>query len=241
MSYDLCSLPLLKLKSSDVGVELVRNESLEMKLLLTSQGLTNQTLIDSCLELLGKPFEKARVCFVLTACNPIPGDKSWVVEELDNWQTLGVEGLEVIDFATQDKEFWLPRMQNCDLIFVNGGNTTYLMEQINESGFAEEVSSLLESIVYVGSSAGSYVACPDIRFNTDNVDYVLDGLGLVDFGLQVHMNSPKFPMVANRELVEARIAEQAAPYRVYILDDHTAVKFVEGRVEVVGEGEWLLL
>ena len=46
-----------------------------MKLLLTSAGITNPTIAESILELVGKLTEDIAVAFVPTAANPIAGDK----------------------------------------------------------------------------------------------------------------------------------------------------------------------
>jgi len=211
-----------------------------MRLLLTSQGLTNQTLIDCCEELLGAPLIESKICFIPTAANPTPGDKSWVSDEIKKWDSL-VKQIDIVDIAAHKKSDWLPKLQSCDLIFVNGGNTTYLMEQVKTSGLKEEIPELLDSRVYVGLSAGSYIACPDIRFNTDNVEYVLNGLNLVDFGLQVHMNNPKFSAIATTKTAKQRFVDKDAPYTVYFLDDNSAVKVTDDHIEIVGEGHWLKL
>jgi len=207
-----------------------------MKLLLTSGGLRNETLKKEFLALCNKPADEIKVAFIPTALNTEPGDKGWVVYQMGLLQSLGIKQLDIVDISAIGKDIWLPRLEESDAIFVNGGNTTHLMNCFNESGLSQEIPRLLKDRVYVGASAGSYITTPDIRFNTDDVDVVLDGLKLVDFGLQVHLYSPKFPIVKSLDAVKKRVA--GCPYTVYALDDQMAVKVTNDKIEVVGEGEY---
>jgi dipeptidase E len=207
-----------------------------MKLLLTSGGLRNPTLIKSLLDLAGKPANELKVAFIPTAMNTEPGDKGWAIAQLDRLREMGVGQIDIIDISAIPKDIWLPRLQESNVIFVNGGNTTHLMTCFNKSGLTEEIPELLKARVYVGVSAGSYIATPDLRFNSDNTDEVLDGLRLVDFGLQAHYKSPTFPIAKSYEVVQGRI--NGCPYTVYALDDQMAVKVSNDRIEIVGEGEY---
>lgn len=208
-----------------------------MKLLLTSGGLRNPTLVQAFLDLVGKPAGEIKVAFIPTALNVEPGDKGWVVDQLVRLRDLGIAQLDIVDVSATPKDIWLPRLEESNVIFVNGGNTTYLMSCFNNSGLTELMPRLLEDRVYVGVSAGSYIATPDIRFNSDNTDKVLGGLKLVDFGLQVHLHSPKFPLAKTDEAVRQRV--KGCPYKVYALDDNMAIKVDGGEMKVVGEGEYL--
>jgi dipeptidase E len=209
---------------------------INMKLLLTSGGLRNATLKQVFLKMVGKPADEIKVAFIPTAMNVEPGDKGWAIDQLNRIRELGVKQLDIVDIAAVSKEIWLPRLEDSNVIYVNGGNTTYLMECFNSSGLTQEIHRLLEDRAYVGGSAGSYIVTPDIRFNTDDVDEVLDGLNLVDFGLQVHLNSPKFPQAKTIEAMRDRA--RGCPYVVYALDDEMAIKVEDGVIEFVGEGKY---
>lgn len=208
-----------------------------MKLLLTSGGLRNPTLINALLELSDKPASEIKVAFIPTALNVEPGDKGWAIDQMLRLRDMGVAQIDIVDISATDKNVWLPRLEDSNVIFVNGGNTTYLMSCFTESGLVDEIPRLLKDRVYVGVSAGSYVATPDIRFNTDNTDKVLDGLNLVDFGLQVHLFSPKFPVAKSEDAVRERV--KGCPYTVYALDDQMAVKITDNEMEIIGEGRYL--
>jgi dipeptidase E len=207
-----------------------------MKLLLTSGGLRNPTLCKALLDLAGKPANELKVAFIPTAMNTLPGDKGWAVAQMVRLQEMGVGQVDIVEISAIPKEIWLPRLQESDVMFVNGGDTTHLMTQFNECGLTQELPELLKTRVYVGVSAGSYIATPDLRFNTDDTDKILDGLHLVDFGLQVHYKSPKFPIVKSYEAAQERVA--GTPYTVYVLDDEMAVKVDGDSIEFVGEGEY---
>jgi dipeptidase E len=206
-----------------------------MKLFLTSGGLQNPTLTKALLDLAGQSASALKVAFIPTAMNTEPGDKSWAIAQMNRLQQMGVGQIDIVEISAIPKEIWLPRLRESNVIFVNGGNTTHLMSCFNQSGLADELPELLKARVYVGVSAGSYIATPDIRFNSDNTDMVLDGLRLVNFGLQAHYKSPKFPIAKSYEAVQKRV--EGCPYTVYALDDQMAVKVDGDSIELVGEGE----
>lgn len=207
-----------------------------MKLLLTSGGLRNPTLIKALLDLAAKPVNDLKIAFIPTAMNTEPGDKDWAIAQLIRLQKMGVAQLDIVDISAIPKDIWLPRLEESNVIFVNGGNTTHLMTWFNQSGLTQELPKLLETRVYVGVSAGSYIATPNTRLNSDNTDQVLDGLHLVDFGLQAHYKSPEFPLAKSYDAVKKRA--EGCPYTVYALDDQMAVKVDADKFEIVGEGEY---
>ncbi len=81
-----------------------------------------------------------------------------------------------------------------DAFYLEGGNTFYLLRAIRRTGFAKNIRlALKRGGLYVGSSAGSYVACPSIIASTWKTDpkprYGLKrfkGLSLVPFIIKVH-------------------------------------------------------
>ena len=60
-------------------------------------------------------------------------------------------------------------------------------------------------------------------------------LGVVDFSIYPHLDHPDLPKntMASAERWAAEIAGPA-----YVIDDETAIKVVDGTVEVVSEGHW---
>lgn len=207
-----------------------------MKLLLTSGGLCNPTLVKAFIELVGKPIDTIKVAFIPTAMNTEPGDKCWTISQMTRLQEIGIATLDIVDVSAIPREMWLPRLEESDVIFVNGGNTTHLMKCFNESGLTNELPKLLESRVYIGASAGSYVATPDTRMNSDNTKKVLPGLHLVEFGLQAHYKREQFPFAKTYDDVKERV--NGCPYTIYALDDEMAVKIDGNKFTILGEGEY---
>ncbi|MBL8121169.1 Type 1 glutamine amidotransferase-like domain-containing protein [Candidatus Saccharibacteria bacterium] len=208
-----------------------------MKLLLTSAGLNNTTLRHALEDLASKPLQELVVAFIPTASNQNVRGKVYIALKLFELRNHGFKKVVPIDIAKLPKTIWLPILGKSDVIYVLGGNTTHLMQCFNTSGFTTEIPRLLKDRVYVGVSAGSYVATPDTRMNSDGVDTVLKGLGLVDFGLQAHLYNKRFRLA--RDEATARKRAAGCPYIVYGLDDSMAVK-IDGHIkEFVGEGAYI--
>lgn len=213
-----------------------------MKLLLTSGGLENQGMINALRELLGKDFKDAKLVFIPTAANMEEGDKWWLIKDLEKCKEIGFQEVDIVDIAAVSKEVWQKRLEKADVIMVGGGNTSYLMRQIKQSGLADALSKLLKTRVYVGISAGSMVVAPKLkekemqRLYEEPIvdDDTNEGLGFVDFLVVPHMNSPYFPRAA--ELIDEIAKDIEIP--LYAIDDQTAVKVEGDTVEIVTEGKW---
>ena len=75
------------------------------------------------------------------------------------WKSVGV--LELTALPSIDEERWVPTVRETDVLLVNGGDPMYLCHWMRESGLADLLPSLRET-VYVGLSAGSMVMTPSI-------------------------------------------------------------------------------
>lgn len=213
-----------------------------MKLLLTSGGLENQSMVNALGDLLGKDFKDANLVFIPTAANMEEGDKWWLINDLVKCRELGFKEVDITDIAAVPQEVWQKRLEKADVIMFSGGNTSYLMGQIKKSGLADILPTLLKTRVYVGISAGSMVVAPKLkekemqRLYEEPIvdDDTNEGLGLVDFLVVPHMNSPYFPRAS--ELIDEVAKDIEIP--LYAIDDQTAVKVVDDKVEVITEGKW---
>jgi dipeptidase E len=217
-----------------------------MKLLLTSSGITNPTIAKALLDLVGKPAEEISLAFIPTAMNPEGRDKSWFIRNLNEFKSQNFKMIDIVDISALPREVWQPRLEGADILFFSGGNTPHLMRWIEESGLKELLPELLKTRVWAGISAGSIVTAPTLElsnkdkmiFYEKNYGYKANkGLGLVDFHIRPHLNSPKFPN-ARKEVLE-EVAKEI-PQTIYAIDDQMALKVVDGVVEVVGEGEYLV-
>ena len=141
--------------------------------------------------------------------------------------------------AKYQEEVWTAAVQEADALLVFGGDVHYLCRWMQESGLADLLPSLRDT-VYVGISAGSMVTAPIFGETYDEPEkpFVIEkGIGLVDFALIPHMHNPKFP-----ESTSAKVVKMAAevPFPTYGIDDQTAIKVNDGVVEVISEGHWKL-
>jgi dipeptidase E len=219
----------------------------DLKLLLTSGGVTNPSIHDALVALLGKPTSAATALCIPTAqwghpaCGPVSargfvaGLPPWGGLTSLGWASLGV--LELTALPTIGAERWVPWVRAADALLVDGGDATYLCHWLRESGFADLIPSLHDT-VWVGVSAGSMVTTP--RIGTDFVEWPAAPddrtLGLVDFSIFPHLDVfPDNTMAA----AERWAAEIGGP--AYAVDDRTAIRVVDGAVDVISEGRWALL
>ena len=218
-----------------------------MKLLLTSGGVTNPSIRDALVDLLGKPIADASALCVPTAqwghpmCGPVSargfvsGLPPWGGMTAMEWKSLGL--LELSALPTIGAERWVPWVREADVLLVDGGDATYLCHWMRQSGLADLLPSLQDT-VWVGVSAGSMVMTP--RIGADFVSWTPPAgsdatLGVVDFSIYPHVGDmPGNTMAA----AEGWAAEIAGP--AYAMDDQTAIKVSDGTVEVVSEGQWKL-
>jgi len=214
-----------------------------MKLLLTSGGITNKSIADALFSLTGKNPEDTTVVFIPTASNVETGDKDWLINDLLNLKKLNFKSIEITDISAVDEKIWKPSIEGADILFFEGGNTYHLMGWLEKSGLAKMLPELLKDKVYVGVSAGSMVTNKDLALKLSQIvygedldkDYEMAGLNYVDFYFLPHLNSEYF---VNLREDFVRNAVKDMDEKIYVLDDDSAIKVVDGKVEVISEGKW---
>jgi dipeptidase E len=219
------------------------------KLLLTSAGVKNASIHRALVELLGKPIAESSALCIPTAQyghpNVGPGVKAWQFisgnSELPmvdlGWKSVGV--LELTALPSIGEERWVPVVRETDVLLVAGGDALYLHHWMRESGLADLLPTLSDT-VWVGLSAGSMVMTP--RIGEDFVQWRAPSgddttLGLVDFSICPHLAPDGMP---GNSLAEAEKWAAGISGPAYAIDDETAIKVVDGAVEVVSEGHWTL-
>jgi dipeptidase E len=140
-----------------------------MKLLLTSNGLTNNLIINALFELTEKKPEETNVVFIPTASNVESGDKSWLINDLINLKKQNFKSIEITDISAVDEKIWKSSLERADILYFEGGNPYYLMRWLNKSGLSQLLPNLLEDKVYVGVSAGSIVTNPNLALKISQV------------------------------------------------------------------------
>lgn len=214
-----------------------------MKLLLTSAGISNQTILKGLDDLVGKPLDQLKVAFIPTAANLEPGDKNWLIDDLRRLSFLKFKEIDIVDISALPKEIWQKRLEETDVIFVEGGNTYHLMYWFNQSGLSKILSKLLKTRIYIGVSAGTIITTPSI-INADfeakplkqiHEEIFHEGLNLVNFMIEPHLNSEYFP---ESTLENLKIRSKKYPHLIYGIDDNTAIKVDGNNIEVISNGIW---
>ena len=216
-----------------------------MKLLLTSGGVKNPTIKGALVGMLGKPIAECKALFIPTAqyghpaCTPASVWQSIAGEGMCDlgWKSIGVLELTALSSIGQGR--WVPWVREADVLLVDGGEATYLCHWMRESGLADLLPSLHDT-VWVGMSAGSMVMTPRIgdEFVAWQPTSGDETLGVVDFSIFPHLDYPGW---ADNTLDSARRWATKVPGSAYAIDDDTAISVVDGAVEVVSEGHWELL
>jgi dipeptidase E len=202
-----------------------------VKLLLTSGGITNASIHDTLVDLLGKPIAESSALCVPTAIYAFPGGAISAYKLITGsaasplcglgWKSLGV--LELTALPSIEAGHWASVLQETDALLVGGGDPLYLSYWMQQSGLAALLPEL--RTVYVGVSAGSLVMGAMV------------GLGAVDFSMFPHLDHPDMPdhSMANAEKWADKLSVSG-----YAVDDQTAIRVVDDAVEVVSEGHWKL-
>lgn len=217
-----------------------------MKLLLTSAGIRNPSIQSALVELLDKPIAESDALCIPTALygHPMAGPRqAWRCISGQEpgtptvglgWRSMGV--LELTALPSLDAERWVPLVRETDVLLVEGGDAAYLCHWLRASGLGDLLPSL-DGTVWVGVSAGSMVITP--RIGEDFVTWPSPAgdrtLGLVEFSIFPHLENPELP-TNTMAAAERWAAGMAGP--AYAIDDETAIKVVDGTVEVVSEGHW---
>ena len=216
-----------------------------IKFLLTSAGIKNTSIHNALVDLLGKPITESSALCIPTATYPFPGGFTMAYQFISGstanplcemgWKSLGV--LELTALPSIKEEYWIAAVQEVDALLVNGGDVLYLCHWMKESGLANLLPTLHKT-VYVGVSAGSMVTAPIFGETYDDPDrpFVIEkGLGLVNFALLPHLDHKDHPesSTANVERMAAEV-----PVPTCAIDDQTAIKVADGKIEVVSEGYW---
>ncbi len=173
-----------------------------MKLLLTSAGIRNASIHDALVELLGKPIADSSALCIPTALYGHPQGSPEGVWRFINgrsgcpmcelgWKSIGVLELTALPSIGEDR--WVPWVRAADVLLVEGGDALYLCHWMRRSGLAARLPSL-ESIVWVGLSAGSMVMTPRVGEGFVETKPPITGddatLGIVDFSIFPHLDYP---------------------------------------------------
>ncbi len=208
-------------------------------LILTSSGLNDERVRGEIIKNLPKPSPGTTVAYITTAAHP-EANKKFVQRDRQQLLALGFS-VEDLDIEGKNEAQLRHLLKGKNLIYVQGGNTFYLLKTVRESGFDKLMPEFLSSgVVYLGASAGSYLACPTIemaawkhqdrnRFGLTD----LNALNLVPFLISVHYQ-PEY-----REILQQ--ASKNSTYPLKILTDHQALIVKDESVELIGDPQEIKL
>lgn len=207
---------------------------MKRRLFLTSAGLIPETR-QAFLDILNKPPSELKVAFIPTAADP-EEDKWFVDSAKKELKELGFNFFEVD--LKNDPNLIRKNLKECDIFYLNGGNTFYLLDWVRKSGLDRYLGKLLDQgKIYIGASAGGILVGPDISLagwdpswdkNLPNLqDFT--GLNFVPFAISPHFEE------SDRELLERKSKE--VNYPIIALTDKQAVLVEGNKWQVVGQGE----
>ena len=221
-----------------------------MKLLLTSGGVTNASIREALVEMLGTPIEECTALIIPTAqwghpmCSPFSAWNSvagrWPERE-DlvelGWKSVGL--LELTALPSLDRDRWEPWVRDADVLLVEGGEAIYLAHWIRESGLERLLPELTDT-VWVGVSGGSMALTPRVgaAFLGWRPEEGDEALGIVDFSIFPHLDYPGWESNTSQNAREWG-TDIGGP--AYAIDDQTAIAVVDGTVRVISEGNWFAL
>jgi dipeptidase E len=241
-----------------------------MRLLLTSAGISNPSIHDALVDLLGKPIAEANALFIPTAIYPFPrgANMAWqaICGKAESplsqlgWKSLGV--LELTALPSIDRKAWVPSVEEADALLVWGGDPVYLSYWMRQSGLADLLPSLRPESVYVGVSAGSMAVAStfgeaysnppsgshnaltseDVVFATPQGEIKRILVTAQGAGLVDFALIPHLDNENHPDASSTNAEKWAArlPVPVYAIDDQTAITVVDGTVAVVSEANWKL-
>lgn len=146
-----------------------------MRVLLTSAGLETEELKEYFMDMIGKDMPSVKALFIPTAA--IDAEAIKVLPKcMNDLIKCGIqnEHINVYDLhAGMDME----ELRQYDVVYLCGGNTNYLLERINETGFRATLTEYIRSNgPVIGVSAGSLIFSNNLP----------DNLALIDTKLDVH-------------------------------------------------------
>ncbi|MFA5927212.1 MAG: Type 1 glutamine amidotransferase-like domain-containing protein [Patescibacteria group bacterium] len=155
-----------------------------------------QTVAKSVGEHIDKP---AKFLFITTASEVEEGDKTWLKLDIDS---MVQAGFEVADYSltSKTKDDIAKQLAEVNGVVMGGGNTFFLLQQLQQTDSLELFRQFVkEGKYYIGSSAGSIVAGPDLAPSEDLDDLAkapllkgTKGLGITDIIVFPHWGSDHF-------------------------------------------------
>lgn len=214
------------------------------KLLLTSKGLTIE-IYKSFSSLLVKKPNDNKVAFITTASYGeytnnflLREAKNFLVNIYSkiNLKLFGFNNIFEIDLRKENFNSLIEKLKNKDIIFINGGNTFYLLYWMRKSRLDKLLPQLLnKGVIYIGLSAGSYICCPTIEqahWKPQDKNHIklrdLRGLNYLPFIITAHFKEKYISTIEKNA--------KNIQYPIVALNDKQAILIKNNKYKIVGEG-----
>jgi len=203
------------------------------KLLLTSAGFKNPKVGEKFLKLVNKPVSEIKIIFIPTAART-KEELKYVDESKKELIDLGIPETN-IKILNLDKSLAYEEVKDFDVIYVCGGNTFYLMHKVRETGFDGVIKQFVkEGKVYVGVSAGSIIAGPNLsiadkeQLGFGDVKDVglkdLTGLNLTNIAISPHFCKEEHNAIEKfKKKVNKKLNSLTDSQALLILDDKITI------------------
>lgn len=184
-------------------------------------------------------YKKLKTVFITTATEVVDmSNDAWYQEDRS---ALAKNGFKFFDYTISNKNQDQIKndLKNIEALYISGGNTFYLLQQSQLSRFDNFVRKILdEGVIYIGTSAGSCIAGPDISptIGCDDVSLAPDingyaGYGLVDFTILPHWGSSEFKKeYLSNTSFEATYKEEN---KLIALNNHEYVEVIDDKYHII--------
>lgn len=206
------------------------------RLLLTAYGLCTNEIKEAFYKLLPLDFSTFKIVIVTTSQPELKEKHPQMISIKNTFHDMGFENVDFIDIEFEDSG----KLQNYDVIFLNGGYPFYLLHHLKKTGADVTLKKLInEGKIIVGLSCGSYVLGKDntlcnYLYPEDNIFHTNDmsTLNAVDLRIWPHFKEhcSIYPELAGR------ILEFESEYdcEVTRLNNNQAILVLGDRVEMIG-------
>lgn len=181
-------------------------------------------------------FGKKKACYLYTVRSE--SDKAWLDLYDKEFRALGLP-YEAVNISEDFNGLSLPEY---DIYYVSGGNTFYILDRLRKTQMDEVLKeSVRRGKIYIGVSAGSILACPDISIagieTGDENDIHLSDL--TGFSWVPFYISPHYGAASDRMAIEKFFKEKQKP--IIALTDNQMIMVTEAGIKLVGEKDGIQL
>ena len=182
----------------------------------------------------GEEIKGKRITFIPTA-SLVEEVRFYVDDDRKAFEKLGII-VEELEITTASPDKILEVLNRNDYIFVSGGNTFYLLQELRRKGADTLITEQIRAgKLYIGTSAGSVILCPDIEF-VKEMDYShaapelqsFTGLNIVDFYILPHYLD--FPF---EETTQNVVKKYGKKLDLRPISNKQVITIAENRIEIL--------